>query len=79
MKAALRQSTGAIGVRPVDMTPYHLKTFNYRVNDNISITLGVFWLFNPEGFSVKKLINKKYFTVDTQRSTVNSLLEFLRL
>ncbi|MBW4676513.1 MAG: carbohydrate porin [Desmonostoc geniculatum HA4340-LM1] len=41
-----------IAIRPEDTTPYHLETFfNYRVNDNISITPGVFWLFNPEGFS----------------------------
>ncbi|BAY77698.1 S-layer region-like protein [Nostoc linckia NIES-25] len=47
-----RQSTGGIAIRPEDTTPYHLETFfNYRVNDNISITPGVFWLFNPEGFS----------------------------
>ncbi len=47
-----RQSTGGIAVRPEETTLYHLETFfNYGVNDNISITPGVFWLFNPEGFS----------------------------
>lgn len=31
-------------------TPYHLEAFyNFRVNDNISITPGAFVLFNPEG------------------------------
>jgi hypothetical protein len=30
--------------------PYHLEAFyNYKVNDNISLTPGVFVLFNPEG------------------------------
>jgi len=43
---------GKIAIRPKYTTPYHLETFfNYRVNDNISITYGVSWLFNPERFS----------------------------
>ncbi len=30
--------------------PYHLEAFyNYKVNDNLSLTPGVFVLFNPEG------------------------------
>jgi carbohydrate-selective porin OprB len=34
----------------VNTTPYHLELFyRYRVNKNISITHGVFWVFNPEG------------------------------
>jgi carbohydrate-selective porin OprB len=28
----------------------HVEAFyRYRLNDNISITPGVFWIFNPEG------------------------------
>ncbi|MEH1902115.1 MAG: iron uptake porin [Nostoc sp.] len=47
-----RQSTGGIATRPEDTTPYHLETFfNYRVNDNISVTPGVYFLLNAEGFS----------------------------
>jgi carbohydrate-selective porin OprB len=30
--------------------PMHVEAFyRYRINDNISITPGVFWIFNPEG------------------------------
>jgi hypothetical protein len=30
--------------------PYHLEVFyNYKVNDNLSLTPGLFVLFNPEG------------------------------
>ncbi len=47
-----RQSVAGIASRPEDTTPYHLETFyNYRVNDNISITPGVYFIFSPEGFS----------------------------
>ncbi|WP_375466802.1 iron uptake porin [uncultured Nostoc sp.] len=47
-----RQSVAGIASRPEDATPYHLETFyNYRVNDNISITPGVYFIFSPEGFS----------------------------
>lgn len=47
-----RQSVAGSASRPEDTTPYHLETFyNYRVNDNISITPGVYFIFSPEGFS----------------------------
>ncbi len=38
--------------RPIDTTPYHLELFyRYQLTKNISITPGVFWIFNPEGAS----------------------------
>ncbi|MFN6486149.1 iron uptake porin [Nostoc sp. DedQUE02] len=50
-----RQSVAGIASRLEDATPYHLETFyNYRVNDNISITPGVYFIFNPEGFSANE-------------------------
>ncbi|MBD2576299.1 carbohydrate porin [Oscillatoria sp. FACHB-1406] len=37
---------------PENSKPYHLEAYyKYRVNDNISITPGIFVLFNPEGYS----------------------------
>ncbi|MGV0101601.1 hypothetical protein NSTCB13_00037 [Nostoc sp. DSM 114160] len=30
---------------------YQRLFYNYRVNDNISITPGVYFIFSPEGFS----------------------------
>ncbi|MGB3493156.1 MAG: iron uptake porin [Elainellaceae cyanobacterium] len=46
-----RDSTGGDAFNPEDADPYHLEAyFNVRVNDNISITPGVFAVFNPEGF-----------------------------
>ncbi|MBE9013743.1 carbohydrate porin [Pseudanabaenaceae cyanobacterium LEGE 13415] len=47
-----RVSTGGIAFNPEDRTPYQLEGFfNFRVNDNLSITPGVFAIFNPEGLS----------------------------
>jgi hypothetical protein len=40
------------GVNNATTTPYQLETFlNFRVNDNVSITPGVFFVFNPEGIA----------------------------
>ena len=45
-------SFGTSNGRAIDSTPYHLELFyRYRVSKNISITPGVFWVFNPEGAS----------------------------
>ncbi|BBC23890.1 carbohydrate-selective porin [Pseudanabaena sp. ABRG5-3] len=44
--------SGAATLGTVNSTPYHLEIFyRYRVSKNISITPGVFWVFNPEGVS----------------------------
>ena len=49
--------SGAANPKPEDVRPYHLEAyFKYRVNDNISITPGVFVIFNPEGFSDNRTI-----------------------
>lgn len=46
-----RTAVGGLAVRPEDTKPYQLEGyFNYRVNDHVSITPGVFVIFNPEGF-----------------------------
>ena len=40
------------GVNNVTATPYQLETFlNFRLSDNMSITPGVFFVFNPEGIA----------------------------
>nr|WP_242023053.1 iron uptake porin [Pseudanabaena mucicola] len=45
-------ASGLATLGAVNSTPYHLELFyRYRVNKNISITPGVFWVFNPEGVS----------------------------
>lgn len=45
-----RNSVSGSALRPENATPYHLEGyFNYRLNDKISITPGVFMIFNPEG------------------------------
>ena len=45
-----RSSVSGLAVRSENATPYHLEGyFNYRLNDKISITPGVFMIFNPEG------------------------------
>ncbi len=45
-----RVSTGGVAVNPENRTPYQLEGyFNMRLNDNISITPGIFVIFNPEG------------------------------
>ncbi len=49
--------SGAASPKPEDTKPYHLEAyFKYKVNDNISITPGVFVIFNPEGFSDNRTI-----------------------
>ncbi len=42
-----------IGItRAINATPYHLELFyRYQLSKNISITPGVYWIFNPEGSS----------------------------
>jgi len=38
--------------RSIDTTPYHLEIFyRHQLSKNISITTGVYWVFNPEGSS----------------------------
>jgi hypothetical protein len=45
-----RTSVSGLAAKPEDARPYHLEGyFNYRVNDHVSITPGVFFVFNPEG------------------------------
>lgn len=47
-----RSSVGGIALEPEDATPYHLEGyFKFKVSDNISITPGVYVIFNPEGLS----------------------------
>jgi hypothetical protein len=47
-----RIATGGRAVSPENATPYQLEGYmNFKVTDNISITPGVFIIFNPEGFS----------------------------
>ncbi|WP_026072636.1 iron uptake porin [Nodosilinea nodulosa] len=47
-----RVSVGGIAVNPENADPYHVEGyFNMRVNDKISITPGVYAVFNPEGQS----------------------------
>jgi hypothetical protein len=48
-----RTSVGGLAnLGAVNTTPYHLELFyRYRLSKNISITPGVFWVFNPEGVS----------------------------
>jgi hypothetical protein len=43
-------ASGLATLGSVNTTPYHLELFyRYRVSKNISITPGIFWVFNPEG------------------------------
>ncbi|TYQ26489.1 iron uptake porin [Pseudanabaena sp. UWO311] len=45
-------ASGLATLGSVNSTPYHLELFyRYRLSKNISITPGVFWVFNPEGVS----------------------------
>jgi hypothetical protein len=45
-----RNSVSGLAAKPEDARPYHLEGYlNYRVNDHVSITPGVFFVFNPEG------------------------------
>jgi hypothetical protein len=47
-----RVSTSGIASNPENRTPYQIEGFfNFRVSDNVSITPGVFAVFNPEGRS----------------------------
>ncbi len=47
-----RVATGGRALLLENATPYQLEGYyNFRVSDNISITPGVFVIFNPEGFS----------------------------
>ncbi|MER3478533.1 MAG: S-layer protein, partial [Leptolyngbya sp. ERB_1_2] len=47
-----RVNTGGIAINPENRTPYQIEGFfNFRLNDNLSITPGVFAIFNPEGRS----------------------------
>ncbi len=50
-----RVSTRGRAFSPEDATPYQLEGyFNFRVNDNLSITPGVFVIFNPEGIKANE-------------------------
>ncbi len=48
-----RSSIGGLAnLGAVNSTPYHLELFyRFRASKNISITPGIFWVFNPEGVS----------------------------
>ena len=47
-----RDSTGGDAFNPEDADPYHLEGYiSFRVSDNITVTPGVFAVFNPEGYS----------------------------
>ncbi len=62
-----RSAAGGIATIPIGATatPYHLEGyFNFRVTKNISITPGVFFVFNPEGFN-----NAPTATVGVVRTT----------
>lgn len=46
-----RDSAGGRAYNPETATPYHLEGYvNFKVSDHISITPGVFAIFNPEGY-----------------------------
>lgn len=52
LTAAYHITPQVIAVDPETATPYQLEEFlNLRVSDNISVTPGLFIIFNPEGFS----------------------------
>ncbi|WP_242050661.1 iron uptake porin [Oculatella sp. FACHB-28] len=47
-----RASVGGEAYNPENADPFHLEGFiNFRLNDNISITPGVYVVFDPEGYS----------------------------
>jgi hypothetical protein len=47
-----RASVGGEAYNPENADPFHLEGFiRFRLNDNISITPGVYVVFNPEGYS----------------------------
>jgi hypothetical protein len=52
-----RDSISGLAVRPENATPYHLEAYyKYKLSDNISITPGLFIIFNPEGFSENRTV-----------------------
>ena len=62
-----RNSTGGLATIPngSTATPYHLEGyFNFKVSQNISVTPGVFFVFNPEGIN-----NAPTATVGVVRTT----------
>jgi len=62
-----RNSTGGLATIPTGSTatPYHLEGyFNFKVSKNISVTPGVFFVFNPEGIN-----NAPTATVGVVRTT----------
>jgi hypothetical protein len=57
--------SGGADLGGTNTTPYQLELFyRYRVSKNISITPGVFWVFNPEGVSTNSTV-----TVGVLRTT----------
>lgn len=52
-----RVDTSGRAYDPETATPYQLESFlNVRLNDNISVTPGLFVIFNPEGFSENRTV-----------------------
>jgi len=52
-----RIETGGRALAPENETPYQVEGYiNFRVTDNISITPGLFVIFNPEGFSENRTV-----------------------
>jgi hypothetical protein len=52
-----RVGTGGRAFDPETATPYQLEGFlNLRLSDNVSLTPGVFVIFNPEGFSENRTV-----------------------
>jgi hypothetical protein len=46
-----RTSTSGLASKLEDARPYQLESYlNYKLNDHISVTPGVFFIFHPEGF-----------------------------
>ena len=57
--------SGGADLGGTNTTPYQLELFyRYRISKNISITPGVFWVFNPEGVSTNSTV-----TVGVLRTT----------
>ncbi|MGP1384554.1 MAG: iron uptake porin [Thainema sp.] len=47
-----RDSIGGVAFNPENAEPYHLEGYiSFRVSDNITLTPGIFAVFNPEGYS----------------------------
>ncbi|MGG6282242.1 iron uptake porin [Leptolyngbya sp. AN03gr2] len=52
-----RVSVSGRAFNPEDTDPFQIEGFvNFRVNDNLSITPGVFAIFNPEGFDANDTV-----------------------